>query len=75
MTPGVILSLLPGIGLLDRAFELAGFCVVRVAMEVRSATFSVKAYGETFRVDFLRGKVRGYSCGQTRIEYENQKAE
>lgn len=29
MTAGVILSLFPGIGLLDRAFEEAGFCVVR----------------------------------------------
>ena len=29
MSLGVILSLFPGIGLLDRAFEEAGFCVVR----------------------------------------------
>ena len=29
MTRGLILSLFPGIGLLDRAFEEAGFCVVR----------------------------------------------
>lgn len=29
MTPKLVLSLFPGVGLLDRAFELAGFCVVR----------------------------------------------
>lgn len=29
MKPGVILSLFPGIGLLDMAFEQAGFTVVR----------------------------------------------
>lgn len=29
MTPQLVLSLFPGIGLLDRAFELEGFCVVR----------------------------------------------
>lgn len=28
-TPRLILSLFPGIGLLDRAFEECGFCVVR----------------------------------------------
>lgn len=27
--PGIVLSLFPGIGLLDRAFEMHGFCVVR----------------------------------------------
>lgn len=44
-------------------------------MEVQSATFSVKAYGKTFRVNFLCGKVRVYSCSQTSIEYDNPKAE
>ncbi len=29
MSAGLVLSLFPGIGLLDRAFELEGFCVVR----------------------------------------------
>lgn len=29
MTPPLVLSLFPGIGLLDHAFELEGFCVVR----------------------------------------------
>ena len=29
MTPQLVLSLFPGIGLLDHAFELEGFCVVR----------------------------------------------
>ena len=62
-TPELVISLFPGIGLLDRSFEDAGFCVVQVADKITGGEIR----GFTGRTGFdglIAGPpCQGFSCG------------
>ena len=63
VSPELVISLFPGIGLLDRSFQEAGFCVVQVADKITGG--DVRGFaGRTGFDGLIAGPpCQGFSCG------------